>query len=206
MSVLWRHLATVAAIALALLAAAARLIADGRALERASEDPAFCTSFIQTKPHLFSNVPVFLPSEALAEMGKIAAAIEEVTRLPAYRAAVLSWAPEIAQQEHGPLGAFRGYDFHLDDDGPKLIEINTNAGGAFLNALLARAQLACCAEIEGAIEASRVGDFEVEVVRMFGTSGIASAAIRPFPALPSSTTTQRSSISIPNSCWPVSYS
>ena len=138
-----------------------------RALERESEDPAFCTSFIQTKPHLFSNVPVFLPSEAIAEMGRIAAAIEEVTRLPAYRAAVLSWAPEIAQQEHGPLGAFMGYDFHLDDDGPKLIEINTNAGGAFLNALLARAQLACCAEIEGAIEASRVGDFEVEVVRMF---------------------------------------
>lgn len=54
-----------------------------------------------------------------------------------------------------------------DDDGPELIEINTNAGGAFLNALLARAQLACCAEIEGVIEASRVGDFEVEVVRMF---------------------------------------
>ncbi len=138
-----------------------------RALERESEDPAFCTSFIQTKPHLFSNVPVFLPSEAIAEMGRIAAAIEEATRLPAYRAAVLSWAPEIAREDHGPLGAFMGYDFHLDDDGPKLIEINTNAGGAFLNALLARAQLACCAEIEGAIEAARVGDFEVEVVRMF---------------------------------------
>ncbi|MHB0953180.1 MAG: hypothetical protein ACYC10_14775 [Allorhizobium sp.] len=138
-----------------------------RALERESEDPAFCTSLIQTKPHLFSNVPVFLPSEAIAEMGRIVAAIEEVTRLPAYRAAVLSWAPEIAQEDRGPLGVFMGYDFHLDDDGPKLIEINTNAGGAFLNALLARAQLACCAEIEGAIEAARVGDFEAEVVRMF---------------------------------------
>ncbi len=138
-----------------------------RALERESEDPAFCTSFIQTKPHLFSNVPVFLPSEAIAEMGRIAAAIEEATRLPAYQSTVLSWAPEIAREDHGPLGALMGYDFHLDDDGPKLIEINTNAGGAFLNALLARAQLACCAEIEGAIAAARVGDFEVEVVRMF---------------------------------------
>jgi hypothetical protein len=37
MSVLWRHLATVGAIALALLAAVARLIADGRALERAAQ-------------------------------------------------------------------------------------------------------------------------------------------------------------------------
>ena len=33
-----------------------------------------------------------------------------------------------------------GYDFHLGSDGPQLIEVNTNAGGAFLNVLLARAQ------------------------------------------------------------------
>lgn len=37
-----------------------------------------------------------------------------------------------------------GYDFHLGNDGPRLIEINTNAGGAFLNAVLARAQRQCC--------------------------------------------------------------
>ncbi len=37
-----------------------------------------------------------------------------------------------------------GYDFHLGEDGPSLIEINTNAGGAFLNAALGRAQMACC--------------------------------------------------------------
>lgn len=41
-----------------------------------------------------------------------------------------------------------GYDFHLGEDGPRLIEVNTNAGGAFLNALLARAQRACCAVME----------------------------------------------------------
>jgi hypothetical protein len=33
-------------------------------------------------------------------------------------------------------GVFFGYDFHLTDDGPKLIEINTNAGGGLLNAYL----------------------------------------------------------------------
>ncbi|MER9685145.1 hypothetical protein [Mesorhizobium sp. M0139] len=44
-----------------------------------------------------------------------------------------------------------GYDFHLDDDGPKLIEVNTNAGGAFLNALLAKAQKACCSEVDRAL-------------------------------------------------------
>jgi hypothetical protein len=28
-----------------------------------------------------------------------------------------------------PRGVFMGYDFHLTESGPKLIEINTNAGG-----------------------------------------------------------------------------
>jgi hypothetical protein len=58
-----------------------------------------------------------------------------------------------------------GYDFHLAADGPKLIEINTNAGGAFLNAPLARAQRACCAPIE--FQASSAGDFAAEIVGMF---------------------------------------
>ena len=60
-----------------------------------------------------------------------------------------------------------GYDFHLAPDGPKLIEVNTNAGGAFLNALLAKAQRACCAEIEVAMGKSKADDFELAVMRMF---------------------------------------
>jgi hypothetical protein len=44
-----------------------------------------------------------------------------------------------------------GYDFHLGADGPRLIEINTNAGGALLNTILARAQRACCADIESLV-------------------------------------------------------
>ena len=43
-----------------------------------------------------------------------------------------------------------GYDFHLGPHGPRLIEINTNAGGALLNAALARAQQACCAAMNWA--------------------------------------------------------
>ena len=78
-------------------------------------------------------------------------AVEAATRLPGYRDAALSWAPEIARQDFGPVGVFMGYDFHLAADGPKLIEVNTNAGGAFLNALLAKAQRACCTEVEAAL-------------------------------------------------------
>jgi hypothetical protein len=43
-----------------------------------------------------------------------------------------------------------GYDFHLSNNGPQLIEINTNAGGLLLNVALARSQEACCDEIEWA--------------------------------------------------------
>jgi hypothetical protein len=40
-----------------------------------------------------------------------------------------------------------GYDFHLGQSGPQLIEVNTNAGGGLLNAALAQAQFACCEEV-----------------------------------------------------------
>ena len=118
------------------------------ALEHEASDPAFCETFIRPKTHLFSNVPVFLSATEVADMQKVVAAVEMTARLAAYKAAVLSWAPEISREDHGPVGALMGYDFHLGVEGPRLIEINTNAGGAFINALLARAQRACCAEMD----------------------------------------------------------
>ena len=115
-------------------------------------NPASAKPSVASRPHLFSNVPVFLTASALEEMQRIVVAIEATAKLPAYRETVLSWAPEIAKRDFGPTGALMGYDFHLDDDGPKLIEVNTNAGGAFLNALLARAQKACCSEVEQGVD------------------------------------------------------
>jgi hypothetical protein len=43
-----------------------------------------------------------------------------------------------------------GYDFHFDGDTPRLIEINTNAGGALLNALLQAHQQLCCEGVQSA--------------------------------------------------------
>jgi hypothetical protein len=60
-----------------------------------------------------------------------------------------------------------GYDFHLAAAGPRLIEVNTNAGGAYLNALLVRAQRACCEEVEAALGKSGAEDFDAAVLRMF---------------------------------------
>ena len=97
----------------------------------------------------------------------VVAAIEAAARTPAYQEAVLGWGPAIARRDFGPRGVFMGYDFHLGDGGPKLIEVNTNAGGAFLNAFLAHAQGECCREAQDAMRARVMGDFEALVWRMF---------------------------------------
>ena len=138
-----------------------------RALEAASGEPGFQARIAENQPHLFSNVPVFLPASALRAMQDIVAAIELVAQIPAYKAAALGWAPAIAQRDHGPLGALMGYDFHLSDGSPKLIEVNTNAGGAFLNAVLAQAQTLCCAGRVQVADDSLVARFEAAAIMMF---------------------------------------
>jgi hypothetical protein len=84
-------------------------------------------------------------------MQEIIDAVESVVALPAFRAAVLEYAPPIARFDPGSRGVFLGYDFHLGHGGPRLIEINSNAGGALLSAELGRAQRACCEEVRGLV-------------------------------------------------------
>lgn len=113
---------------------------------------------------LFSDVAIFIAPEDLAQMQAMVQALETAAKLPGYREKVLSWAPATAQLDPGPVGAFMGYDFHLGKDGPRLIEINTNAGGAFLNAILARAQRQCCG---GTTSEPGGAEFEAAVIRQF---------------------------------------
>ena len=104
----------------------------------------------ERSPFMFAAMPVFVSRTHLESMAAIIAAVEQVIALPAYREIVLGWAPEIVHVDaSGARGVFLSYDFHISDAEPKLIEINTNAGGALLNAALARAQRACCPQIAG---------------------------------------------------------
>jgi hypothetical protein len=105
-------------------------------------------------PHLFSESAVFLDPAINATLAQAIAAIERVVALPAYQQHALLEAPEIARHNFGPAGVFMGYDFHLGEGGPRLIEINTNAGGALLNAALARAHRDCCAPMQGLMDAA----------------------------------------------------
>lgn len=105
----------------------------------------------QTHPHLFSTTQVFVSDAVHRTVAATVAAIERVAMLPGYQQQALATADPIAQVAWGPVGMFMGYDFHIGPDGPKLIEINTNAGGAFLMAALARAQRRCCEPMDDAL-------------------------------------------------------
>lgn len=98
---------------------------------------------VEERPHLFAASPVFIPEACMRRQAQIISAVERVVALPSYRQRVLAYAPDSAKFLPKARGVFLGYDFHLGAQGPQLIEINTNAGGALLNALLARAQTAC---------------------------------------------------------------
>lgn len=109
---------------------------------------------LETHPHLFASLPVFVSRRHVERMAQIIKAVESVVGMAVYRDAVMQWAPEIAVFDPGSRGVFLGYDFHLGPAGPQLIEINTNAGGALLNAVLGRAQRACCKAMEDLVPRS----------------------------------------------------
>jgi hypothetical protein len=120
------------------------------------------------RPHLFSPSPVFITEGEREAMQAIVAAVEEAVATPGYRARALAQAPAIARVEQAALGAFMGYDFHLAPEGPRLIEINTNAGGGLVTGMLAASHAPCCAEVARmARGAPPLAALETEYVGMF---------------------------------------
>jgi len=137
-------------------------------LESGPETAGVYASILKDQPHLFSSSPVFLARAQIEQMQEVVQAVENVVRNPSFQREALSRAPEIAHAAHGPQGVFLGYDFHLGRQGPQLIEINTNAGGALLNAALAGAQQACCFEVSAVLGGSfDRGLVRNEIVSMF---------------------------------------
>lgn len=103
---------------------------------------------LASRPHLFSATPVFISARDHGLLESSVAALHRVSQLPGYRDAALQRSTPIAALDFGPQGAFMGYDFHLGAEGPRLIEVNTNAGGALLHAAAARAHRACCTPLD----------------------------------------------------------
>lgn len=96
----------------------------------------------------FAPYGVFLSATQLQALLQAVAALHRVAQLPAVIEAVAA-EQGAGLPRTGAHGAFMGYDFHFDGDTPRLIEINTNAGGALLNALLLAHQRVCCDLVQG---------------------------------------------------------
>ena len=96
---------------------------------------------------------IALAPEHFAAIRRTVALLFQLAHGPAYQAEVDRGAGEVELRAPGNTGVFMGYDFHLTAAGPRLIEVNTNAGGALLNGLHTAslcdpAELAClCAEL-----------------------------------------------------------
>ncbi|SDO59934.1 hypothetical protein SAMN04489798_3367 [Pseudomonas arsenicoxydans] len=138
-------------------------------LESTLGQPGLFELVQQRCPHLFAAHPVFIAPAHLDRMAQVVRAVESVVALPAYREEVLAHSPTIARHDPGGVkGVFFGYDFHVTENNFGLIEINTNAGGAMLNAVLSRAQHACCPAIEQLLPPStRAETFESKIIAMF---------------------------------------
>lgn len=68
----------------------------------------------------------------LKRMHNLARTLFRLSRHDSYRQRIYPEVPEIARFDPGHAALMMGYDFHLGPDGPRLIEVNTNAGGAFV--------------------------------------------------------------------------
>jgi hypothetical protein len=139
-----------------------------KALNSELGEPGLADLVHQRCPYLFSASPVFVSRIHMQRMAAVIQAIESIVATPAWQEEVLAWAPPIARHVPGNAGVFFGYDFHVATDTFGLIEINTNAGGAMLNAVLARAQFACCDMMESLPRLPALGAaLEASIVAMF---------------------------------------
>lgn len=90
-------------------------------------------SLLAAKPNLFASTGVFLAASDLDDMIDQIHAIEAAAQTVSYQDINLSRADDaLANIQSETRGVLMGYDFHITPDGPRLIEVNTNAGGVFL--------------------------------------------------------------------------
>lgn len=131
--------------------------------------------------HLFSHAGLFVSQTQLQAMRRAVQVLHEVMTRPAWRAQALAGRADLARRVDGPQGVFMGYDFHLTQAGPRLIEINTNAGGAMLSLALTRAQRECCATVQCCMRAATsVEQVEQQWLDMFAREWALQHPSTPF--------------------------
>jgi hypothetical protein len=117
--------------------------------------------------NLFSPLAVFVDAAQVEGMRSLVESIAAVVQLPRFQQIAIDQAPPIARHDPLSRGVFTGFDFHLGDSGPQLIEINTNAGGAFLNVAVHEHQQDCCPAISDHGTKTSTAALEAEILGMF---------------------------------------
>lgn len=103
--------------------------------------------------HFFSEHPHFL---SLNDLHQMQAFIEAHERL-------LVGLPLPTNER----GIFNSYDFHISDNGPQLIEINTNAAGALLGLHAEKEMMQCCEGLPGYLSHPGFAFDSGKIVEMF---------------------------------------
>lgn len=103
-------------------------------------ESALGAGVLAERPHLFSDVQMDLPQSTFRRLAGFVRTVSELVATPAYQSAIAERLGSALTPM--PPGVCLAFDFHVGvqaGDAPQLIEINTNAGGALLVTLLARA-------------------------------------------------------------------
>ncbi len=79
-----------------------------------------------------SEALVEIPALAFQRMIKLVRLLDRLSANESYRNQVYPQVPEVARFDPGHQAVMMCYDFHLAGDMPRLIEVNTNAGGSLL--------------------------------------------------------------------------
>lgn len=107
---------------------------------RAGSGAALTAAALARRPHLLAETAVFISEDDWSELARAVETLEHLFATPPLVGS-LTQRPVAAPGSPPPpgTGLLRAYDFHLTDAGPRLIEANTNAGGAFIGQALTEA-------------------------------------------------------------------
>jgi len=117
---------------------------------------------------LASSSPIVIPQADFDAMLAFAKSVFRLKQSPLYVERMESILPEAARVLPEAPGILMGFDFHLTPEGPKLIEINNNAGGLYIGSgtWLPQPEIA---ELEG--------DFKSRILSMFPVNWEAIAIV-----------------------------
>lgn len=131
---------------------------DAASARSASEPPAIP----------YARTTIALEAAHFARIRRTVAALFRIAHSESYRALVDAGLDPLLTHRPGNFGVMMGYDFHMAEDGPRLIEVNTNAGGALLNGLRTAALCnpsALAGACSGLLSAEEMGERVIETFR-----------------------------------------